>query len=155
MIFLPLKAPILSFKSISSPFMTNFEGMLPWIRAFIYEHTFSRNGRMEEKGAIGASLMVDLNVFLFGRMTSIGVEIDIISGETTGLGNALMIVSCKFLIICSLLLISLIPSINFFYSTCFMEVYNCSIFCLYWSKAYSHISKILYVMVYLLFRWEP
>lgn len=80
--------------------MTNFEGIFPWMRAFISEQTFSRNGKMEEKGAIGASLIVDLKVFLFGRMTSIGVEIDIISGETTGFGSALIIVSCKFLTIC-------------------------------------------------------
>lgn len=47
--------------------------MLPWMRAFISEQTFSRKGRMEEKGAIGATFMVDLNVFLLGRITSIGV----------------------------------------------------------------------------------
>ncbi len=51
--------------------MISSVGILPLIFAFIYEQTFSRKGRMEERGAMGATLRVDLNVFLLGRITSI------------------------------------------------------------------------------------
>lgn len=75
-------------------------GMLPFILAFIYEQTFSRKGRMEENGAIGATFMVDLKSFLLGRDTSISVDKVITSGEMTGLGNEPMIISCNSFTIC-------------------------------------------------------
>lgn len=96
-------------------------GILPFILAFISEHTVSRKGRMDERGAIGATLSVDLKVFLFGSITSISVERLIISGETMGLGNELMMVVCSSLMISLLFLISDAPKSNFFSSTCLME----------------------------------
>lgn len=58
----------------ASPLIIKVLGMLPLILAFIYEQTVSKKGRIEERGAIGAIFNVDLNVFLFGRITSISVE---------------------------------------------------------------------------------
>lgn len=69
MIFLPLKAPTFYYKLRNSPFIISEFGILPWIRAFIYEHTFYKNGKIEEKGAMGASFNVDLKNFLLGNIT--------------------------------------------------------------------------------------
>jgi len=76
---------------------------------------------MEERGAIGAIFSVDLNVFLFGRMTSISVERFMIYGETTGLGREFTIVFCNYLIISLLFLAPIRPSSNFFSSTSLMD----------------------------------
>lgn len=68
---LPLRAPAFSYIERGYPFIIRVDGMLPLMRAFIYEQTVSMNGKIEDRGAIGAILRVDLKVFLFGRMTSI------------------------------------------------------------------------------------
>jgi hypothetical protein len=44
------------------------------MRAFDYEHTFFKNGRITEKEATGATLKDDLNNLLWGRTTSIYVK---------------------------------------------------------------------------------
>jgi hypothetical protein len=69
------------------------------IRAFIYEHKFYKNGSIDENGAIGESLIVDLTVFLFGMTTSMAVLTLIIYGETIGLGRFLTIIFCRSTII--------------------------------------------------------
>jgi len=51
--------------------MIRIVGILPCILAFISEQTFYKYGKIEEKGAIGANLMVDLDIFLLGNTTSI------------------------------------------------------------------------------------
>jgi hypothetical protein len=70
----PLKPPTFSSIPRHSPFIIKLPGILPLILAFISEHTLSRKGRMEERGAIGAIFSVDLKAFLLGRTTSISVE---------------------------------------------------------------------------------
>ena len=54
---------------------------------------------MEEKGAIGVNFIVDLNDFLLGRITSMGVLMDMSSGDIIGVGIDLIIVSCSCYII--------------------------------------------------------
>lgn len=66
---LPLRAPAFYYIERGYPFIMRVDGMFPLMRAFIYEQTVYRKGRIEDRGAIGAILRVDLNVFLFGRMT--------------------------------------------------------------------------------------
>lgn len=78
--------------------------------------------------------MVVLKLFLLGRMTSMLVDRLMISGDMTGLGMALIIVFCKSLMIYSLFLIFSDPKSNFFSSTSFIEVYNSSMYCRYFSK---------------------
>jgi hypothetical protein len=79
--------------------MTKVFGILPLIRAFISEHTFYKNGKIAESGAIGANFKIDLNVFLLVRMTSIYVDTVIIYGDITGFGRDPIMVFCNYLII--------------------------------------------------------
>jgi hypothetical protein len=121
-IFFPLRIPNFYSRDRDSPFIISVLGILPLILAFISEQTVSRKGRIDDNGAMGATFKVDLNDFLFGRITSISVERLMISGETMGLGRELMIVICNYLIISSLFFIDDEPNNNFFSSTCLMEV---------------------------------
>ena len=79
--------------------MTNVLGILPLILAFISEHTFSKNGKIAERGAIGANFKTDLNVFLLVRITSISVEMVMIYGDMIGFGRDPIIVFCSSMII--------------------------------------------------------